>query len=132
MKTIMKNKTAGFYLAVFGGFAAIISIIRYVTWAPSHNAMNEIILAALLLGIIIDVVLIWYDNDYLLIAATAFYSISFLKLLVDSVGSFVDAFQGINMFGDSTQVSTIISISCFMAVSVIMTILASFMKRVKA
>ena len=51
--------------------------------------------------------------------------------VTNQVGSFVDAFQGINMFGDATQVGTIISISIVMAVSMVLTVLAGFMRRKK-
>lgn len=93
--------------------------------------MDAVILAALIVGLLIDIVLIFKDSDYLIILTTVFYSIAVFKLLVNSVGSFVDAFQGINMFGDATQVSTIISISIVMLVSVILSIIASFLKRIK-
>jgi hypothetical protein len=132
MKELLSKKAIGFYFAAFAGIIAIVSIIRYAIWAPEHGAMNLLILAALSLGLVIDIVLIFYDNSYLIVAATACYSIAVFQLLADSVGSFVDMFQGIVMFGDSTQVGTIVSISCFILVSVFASILASFMKRVKA
>lgn len=131
MKELMNKKALGFYLASLAGIVAIISTIYYVAWAPAHNAMNSLVLAALIIGIIIDVVLIIYDNSYLIIATTVCYSIAFFQILADSVGSFVDMFQGIVMFGDSTQVTTIISICSLILVSVIASIIASFMKRVK-
>lgn len=101
------------------------------TWAPAHNVMNPIILTALIVGIVIDIALIFYDNSYFMVASTAFYSIALFRLLVDSVGSFVDLFRGIVMFGDSTQVESIVSISGCILISVIASIIASFMKRVK-
>ncbi|HHV09359.1 MAG TPA: hypothetical protein GXX75_03645 [Clostridiales bacterium] len=132
MKEILSKKAAGFYFAALAGLVAIVAIIRYVAWAPAHNAMNSLILVALVLGLVIDIVLIFYDNNYLIVAATACYSVALFQLLADSVGSFVDLFQGIVMFGDSTQVGTIISISCFIAVSILASVVASFMKRVRA
>ncbi|MDF2513260.1 MAG: hypothetical protein K0S04_3126 [Herbinix sp.] len=131
MKEMMNNKAVGFYFAVIAGLVAIISIIRYVAWAPAHDGLNSLILVALIAGLVIDIVLFFYDNSYLIVAATACYSIALFQLLADSVGSFVDMFQGIVMFGDSTQVGTIISISCFIAVSILASIIASFMKRVR-
>ena len=131
MKELMNKKAVGFYFAALAGLIAIVSIIRYMVWAPAHNAMNSLILGALIIGLVIDIVLIFYDNNYLMVAATACYSIALFQLLADSVGSFVDMFQGIVMFGDSTQVGTIISISSFIAVSILASIIASFMKRVR-
>ena len=43
----------------------------------------------------------------------------------------MDAFQGINMFGDATQVNTIVSISVVMGIGVALSVIASFLKRVK-
>jgi len=132
MSEILNKKAIGFYFTSFAGLVAIISVIRYMIWAPVHDGMNPIILAALIIGIVIDIIFFFYNNDYLIIATTACYTIALFLLLVDSVGSFVDKFQNIVMFGDSSQVGTIVSISIFIAVSLLASIIASFMKRVKA
>lgn len=131
MTELLSEKAVGFYFTAAAAIAAVISIIRFSIWASSSNNMDAVILAALIVGLLIDIVLIFKDSDYLIILTTVFYSIAVFKLLVNSVGSFVDAFQGINMFGDATQVSTIISISIVMLVSVILSIIASFLKRIK-
>lgn len=131
MKEKWSTKAVGFYFVVLAAVAALISLIRFLIWAPGHSAMDAVIAAALIAGILLDILLMVKDNDYLTIAATAMYSIAAVRLLTNSVGSFVDAFQGINMFGDATQVNTIISISTMMAAGVVLSILASFLKRVK-
>lgn len=127
----MANKAAGFYFVALAAIIAVISLIRYLMWAPSHKSMDYIVAAALVLGIVIDLIMTVKDNDYLSILATACYSVATVKMLTGSVGSFVDAFQGINMFGDASQVSRIISISVVMAVSILLSIIAGFLKRVK-
>lgn len=131
MNGFLKTKAIGFYLVGIAGIIAIFSMIRFLMWAPKHGSMDAVIVAALAAGIAVDIILMARDNEYLMIVSTACYSIALVKLLTDSVGSFVDAFQGIQMFGDATQVSTIISISELMAVSVLLSIVASFLKRVK-
>jgi hypothetical protein len=131
MNEILSKKAIGFYFVVLAGLVAILSVVRYVSWAPAHNAVNTFILISLIIGIVIDLVLFFYDNDFLIILSTVCYSVALFQLLADSVGSFVDAFQGIVMFGDSTQVGTITSISTFIAISILASILASFMKRTK-
>jgi hypothetical protein len=90
-----------------------------------------LIVAALLVGLVADVVIVFKDIDLLNVVATACYSIAAVKIFTDSVGSFVDALQGINMFGDATQVGTIISIGAVMWVGVLLSIIASFLKKVK-
>lgn len=126
MKT--KRKLGGYFI-LLAGIIAIISLVRYLLWAPAHNSMDYIILAALAAGCLLDVILVFRDNAYMVIAATACYSIAGVKLLTNSVGSFVDAFQGINMFGDATQVGTIISIAGVMFVGIVLSICAGFLKR---
>jgi hypothetical protein len=128
---VFRDRPTGFYFAAFAGVTAIAAITRYATWAPAHDGVNVLILAALAIGLVMNAILVIHDNDYLVIAVSACYSIALFQLLADSVGSFVDAFQGINLFGDATQVGTILFISCIMAASVVASISASFMTRAK-
>ena len=132
MIAIQKNKAVGFYLMVLNAALAIVSIIRYASWAPAHNAMNSIILIALIAGLAVNIILTVYDNDFLVILVTTLYSIALFQLFVDSIGSFVDAYQGIVMFGDPTQVGRIVSISVLIAMSILISVIAGFMGRVKA
>ena len=127
----LKEKAVGFYFLVVTAIIGIISLIRFAVWAPAHNTMDVVIIAALVTGIVLNIILLIKDNNYLIILMTACYSVAAIKVLTDSVGSFVDAFQGINMFGDATQVGTVISISALMGVGVLLSIIASFLKRVK-
>ena len=53
-----------------------------------------------------------------------------VKILTDSVGSFVDAFQGIQMFGDATQVHNIVSIAAVAGIGILISVIAAFCKRV--
>ena len=127
----LKEKAVGFYFLVVTAIIGIVSLICFAVWAPAHNTMDTVIIAALVIGIVLNIILLIKDNDYLIILMTACYSVATIKVLTDSVGSFVDAFQGINMFGDASQVGTIISISAVMGVGVLLSIIASFLKRVK-
>lgn len=128
----MKEKRAvGFYFVILAGIAAIISAVRFMMWAPAHNAMDMFILLSLIVGFAVDVLLVFKDNDFLTILATAAYSAAAVKLLTNSVGSFVDAIQGISMFGDASQVNNIISIAIVMGAGILLSILTSFLKRVK-
>jgi hypothetical protein len=125
------TKAIGFYFVIIAAVVAVVSLIRFLMWAPNHNASDMLIVAALLVGLVADVVIVFKDIDLLNVVATACYSIAAVKIFTDSVGSFVDALQGINMFGDATQVGTIISIGAVMWVGVLLSIIASFLKKVK-
>lgn len=128
---LLKNKTLGFYIILVSAVAALISLIRYGMWAPAHNAMDVSVAAALVIGIVLNLVLAVKDEDLLVVVSAACYSYALFRHLTNQVGSFVDSFQGINMFGDATQVGTIVTIAAIMAVSVVLCIAAGFMRREK-
>lgn len=132
MKSFLKNKAAGFYFLVVACVLAVVSFVYYITWAQGLSAVSSVIAAGLLAGIAVNVLLLFFDNDFLVIALTVLYGVAVSQLLVDSVGSFADALQGIVMFGDPTQVGTIISISMLILCGVVMAIISGFTKRVKA
>lgn len=126
-----QNKTIGYYFTAIAGILGIVSLIRFLLWAPKHAAMDYLIIAALIIGVVLDIMLFAKDNNFVIIAATVCYTVAGVKLLTNSVGSFVDALQGINMFGDSTQVGTIVSITMVIMISVLLSMIAGFMKREK-
>lgn len=131
MSSIIQKKAAGFYLIMIAAAAAVISLIRFCTWAPAHNAMDTTIVLALAAGIVMNLVMVVKDEDLLVVLSTACYAYALFRHLTNQVGSFVDAFQGINMFGDATQVGNIVSIAIVMAVGAILPILAGFIRREK-
>lgn len=131
MSSIIAKKAFGFYLIVLAAAAAVVSLIRFCTWAPAHNAMDATIALALVAAIVMNLIMAVKDEDILVVLSTACYAYALFRHLTNQVGSFVDAFQGINMFGDATQVGTIVSIAIVMAVSAVLTILAGFMRREK-
>ncbi|MDO5540730.1 MAG: hypothetical protein Q4F83_11805 [Eubacteriales bacterium] len=131
MSSIVSKKAFGFYLIMIAAVAAVISLVRFSVWAPAHNAMDTTITAALVAAIVMDVIMIVKDRDILVVLSTACYAYALFRHLTNQVGSFVDAFQGINMFGDATQVGTVISIAIVMAVSAGLSVLAGFMRREK-
>lgn len=131
MKKILEKKTIAFYIVLLAAVTGIVSVIRYTLWASSRDMTDAVIVSGLIIGILADLILFIKDNEYLMIISTAGYSIGLCQMLMSSVGSFVDALQGINMFGDATQVQTIIQMSLIMALSVLASILAGFFKQSK-
>ena len=124
-----KKRTIGSYFVILAGILGILSLVRFQMWAPKHNGSDLLITAGLVIGILADVILLVKELDILKVIATAAYTIAAVRLLADSVGSFVDAFQGIVMFGDATQVGTIVSIAAVMLAAVLVSVIASFMKQ---
>ncbi len=131
MKELMSKKAIGFWFIVAAAVVAVASIIWFMSWAPDNKTMDNLILATLVIGLVLDIVLVIRDNEYVVVLSVACYSIAMFRLLTNSVGSFVDAYQGITMFGDATQVDTIVSLSILMGVGIVFSIVAGFLKRVK-
>ncbi len=127
----MKNRALGTWLSLAAGLLALASLVIFLIWAPGNNAMNALIPIALAAGIVAEILLFFFDISYLGVVATACFSAAFFTLVSNSVGSFVDALQGIVMFGDSTQVGIILAMSALMLVSILSSILSCFIKRRK-
>ena len=132
MKTFLKKKAAGYYLLLIAMIIGIIAAINYLVWADAHYAMNNVVVIAMGAGLAVNLLLLFVESDYLLIALTALYSIGMLQLLVDNAGSFADAYQGIVMFGDPTQVGAVLTMAGMIGVSVLAVITAGFIGRRKA
>ena len=128
----LKNKAAGFYLLLVALVFAVISTIYYVSWAQANFAMNSVVVIAMAAGLAVNLLLLFVDSDYLVVILTALYGVGMIQLLVDNAGSFADAYQGIVMFGDPTQVGTVLAIAALAAVAALAAIVAGFMNRRKA
>ena len=131
MKAVMKQKTFGYGLLVLAAVLAVVSAVYYILWARANFALNTIVVLGLGVGFALNLLLLFLDSDFLVVLLTALYSSALLQLLVDSAGSFADAYQGIVMFGDPTQVGTILTIGAIIAGSVVAVILSGFLGRRK-
>ncbi len=132
MKTFLKGKAAGFYLLLIAMILGIIATISYVVWGNANYAMNNVVVIAMAAGLAVNLLLLFLDSDYLLVGLTALYSVGMLQLIVDNAGSFADAYQGIVMFGDPTQVGAVLTMVGLIAAGVIAVIVAGFLGRRKA
>ncbi len=128
---MLKKKGVGFYFVILAAIAGLVGLIYFQIWAGGHNGSDMVVTVGLALGIVIDIVMIFFDSDYLAVAATACYAVGMVKVLTGNVGSFVDSLQGINMFGDASQVTTLIIMAVIDGVAVILMIIASFLTREK-
>lgn len=132
MKTFLKGKTAGFYLLLIAMVLGIIATISYVVWGNANYAMNNVVVIVMGVGLAVNLLMLFVDSDYLLVALTALYSVGMFQLIVDNAGSFADAYQGIVMFGDPTQVGAVLTMAGMIAAGVIAVIVAGFIGRKKA
>lgn len=132
MKAFLKGKAAGFYLLLIAMILGIVATIGYVVWGKANYAMNNVVVIAMAAGVAVNLLILFVDSDYLLVGLTALYSVGMLQLIVDNAGSFADAYQGIVMFGDPTQVGAVLTMAGMIAAGVMTVIAAGFIGRRKA
>lgn len=128
---MLKGKKLGTWFLAAASILALAGLAIYLIWAPGHNAFNQTTAVCLGTGAALAALLFFRDNCYLDVAVTALLSYALLTLLSDSVGSFVDMFQGIVMFGDASQVGTILTISALIFGGILLTIVSCFMPKGK-
>lgn len=131
MKAFLKGKAAGFYLLLIAMILGIVATIGYVVWGKANYAMNNVVVIAMAAGVAVNLLILFADSDYLLVGLTALYSVGMLQLVVDNAGSFADAYQGIVMFGDPTQVGAVLTMAGMIAAGVMAVIAAGFIGRKK-
>lgn len=129
MKEKIAKKRFGFLCVVAAALFEVIGLVRFAIWAPNHDAMDITIIIAIIAGLIFSVVLTFRDIDIVMVLITVCYSYGVIRLLTNSVGSFVDAYQKIVMFGDATQVGNIITMAVILGIGLLLTIVAGFLKR---
>ena len=96
------------------------------------TVVNGMLVIAMAAGVAVNLLILFADSDYLLVGLTALYSVGMLQLIVDNAGSFADAYQGIVMFGDPTQVGAVLTMAGMIAAGVMAVIAAGFIGRKKA
>lgn len=132
MKSFIKGKAAGFYLLLSAFVLTAAACIYYVVWGSANYALNQVVVIGLAAGIALNILLLFIDSDYLIIAITTLYSIGLFQLLADNMGSFADAYQGIVMFGDPTQVGAVLTIAILILACILAVITSGFMNRKSA
>ena len=83
---ILKKKNAGFYFLMVACLVGAVVLVRYTLWATALKELNPLILAALIVGVCLDIALYFYDNRLIVIATVGCYSIALFQLLSASVG----------------------------------------------
>ncbi|MFV0520113.1 MAG: hypothetical protein ACK5LY_07545 [Lachnospirales bacterium] len=125
MSDFFSNKSFSFYFLFIIIIISLGTLVTYSFWSYTNDITNYVVLITLICGVIIDINLLFRHNEILFVIATALYSIATITLLSSSVGSFVDAYQGIVMFGDASLVGmTIILCSCMFMCSIFSIILS--------
>lgn len=131
MKASMKKSAPGFFLALISAAVAAAALVRFLIWAPRHNAMDPTIVGAIVFGMIFTLILALKNAAIMSVMSCAAYSYALFRHLANQAGSFADAYQGIHMFGDSTQVGNVIQIAVIMGIGLLIMLVSSFLEHRK-
>ncbi len=127
MTTLLTNRRSGVYVLIVSILLQLVSLVNYLAWAGGRGGIDTFITVTLAAGLLTGVCAFFLNSGLLLVADTALCSCGILKLAVDSAGSFADAYQGIVMFGDPSQVGRILTICITGLMAVILLIVTGFM-----
>ena len=133
----MKNekKGVGAFLGIGVAALAIVSLILYLVYATSADGLfMPWVLALLLMIVAAEAILFFLDNDYLPILVSALSAAAFGCFLMDppeTIGSVVDYFQNIVMFGNPEKFGIIMALTGILLLMTVIAVIACFMNRVK-
>ena len=133
----MKNekKGVGAFLGIGVTALAIVSLILYLVYATSADGLfMPWVLALLLMIVAAEAILFFLDNDYLPILVSALSAAAFGCFLMDppeTIGSVVDYFQNIVMFGNPEKFGIIMALTGILLLMTVIAVIACFMNRVK-
>ena len=133
----MKNekKGVGAFLGIGVAALAIVSLILYLVYATSADGLfMPWVLALLLMIVAAEAILFFLDNDYLPILVSALSAAAFGCFLMDppeTIGSVVDYFQNIVMFGNPEKFGIIMALTGILLLMTVIAAIACFMNRVK-
>lgn len=130
----MKNKSIGFFLSLVTAAVALIALIVYFVYA-SKNEFNALIVVSLIVVIAAELCASVFKSKilamYLPVLAPVFGAIATFSFITDTVGTFVDFFTGVGIFGDITQIGIITAICILSLIASVLSIVACFFRKEK-
>lgn len=135
IKEFFMKKKAGTYINLAVLVLSVVSFITYLAYATSADGlMMPWVVVLLVVAIAAEVALLFFDNDYIPMAVPALLMIAFGCFAYDpptTLGSIVDYFQNIVMFGNPDNFGIIVCNLVFMLAASVTAIVAVFFERVK-
>lgn len=128
----MKDKAAGFYVGAAGGILMLLTLAIYAANMKALDQKNMLVIFPLLLAVIVEIGIYFKENDWLKIIAPVLCSIALASFAVDSVGTLVDYFFNLTMFGNKATMGTVTILLSLMGIELVVLLISSFMKDVKA
>lgn len=136
ISSLFREKSTGAFIGLGVLVMAIVSLIVYLVYATSlEGLMMPWVIVLLVAVIALEAVQFFIDNDYTPIAAAG-CSMAALGCFVVSppttIGSIVDYFQNIVMFGNPDKFGIIVATIVVLLVTSVAAIVGCFFGRVKA
>lgn len=134
--SLIRKKSIGAFIGLGVMILSLVSLIVYLAYAVSlEGLMMPGVVILLLLVIAGEIALFFYDNDYIPIAAAA-CSMAALGCFAisppETIGSIVDYFQDIVMFGNPDKFGIIIAVVVLLLLTSITAVVGCFFGRVRA
>ncbi len=126
MRAFSRKIGAGFLLSAAALLLAGGALAFYLIWGSAKYAVNPAAAGFLAGGLVLNIVGLFFRCGYLTAAMTGLYGAAMMKVAADNAGSFADAYQGIVMFGDPTQVGTVLTICGLMLAAAVLSIASGF------
>ena len=127
MSNLFKTRKPGAYVLAAALLLEAVSLINYLAWAAGLHSVDPVIAGGFALGLAAGAGSLLLGSDLLAVLNTALCSCGVLRLHVSNAGSFADAYQGIVMFGDSSQVGRILTICASAFLCVLLLIASGFL-----
>lgn len=130
---LLKSKRAGAYAGLAVGCLAVVGLILYLSYALSSDGlMMPVVPVLLALIILAEMFLFFADNDIVPILAAGMASGVFGAFLYsppETIGSIVDYYQNIVMFGNPEKFGLIVSLIVIFLLMTVLAVVACFMRR---
>ena len=130
----LKSKSIGYYLAVLASIAAIVGLIVYFIYTGQGGEKNTWIIVSVIVGVLIDIALFFYDGKYGDIAAVIPPVLFVIALGLSASGgvlNITDDITGVDSFGIARIAKYNYAMIGIFAVGVVLSIVACFLPREK-
>lgn len=130
---MFKNKTAGFYIGLAGGFIGLVTTVIYVIYSTSVSLFAPEVFIFLLLGTLGEVLVLFVDWKFAPIIPALFFSLALGFHLCDRVLMFEEMINGIYGMNERGAILWVVLLLLALnLVSVLASIVASFSSRERA
>lgn len=123
------KKYAGAYVCLAAAVLAAIGLVIYLVQGAAGSAIWIFLALAVILGAA-GFFVKHFAADVCGLLAMACVTYALCRYLYDSITVFLDALNGITMFGSSTSLSSVITLLVLLFLSALAFIVSCFMKRV--